>query len=381
MTGIQIDDAGIPPIEERYDLRHLTTFVPNKRTPIHNWFYYKEGFAREFVVASLEWMGVGNGTILDPFVGSGTTVLTAREVGMSSVGVDVSPLMILVSRAKCQDYSVDLLSESATEVFSVKFAKPDLSVVPREVRRYFSKYVLEDIVFFRSLIAQVQDQKVRDFLHVLLISSAIKASYAYKDGAVLRVRKRHAPPFRKFFRAKTKRAIKELQRFKPLGPEPTLYVGDARRLDFLDDSSVDCIVTSPPYLNKIEYTRVYGIEYSLFLPDVAQAPMRSYIGLDVKPDKQLFPSLPPVANAYFTDLRRALAEMWRVMKDGSKATILIAGGVFPTGVVDSDMYLCTLAVELGFKVDRILALNSRVATRDRVVKIGEARESAVILSK
>jgi len=381
MTGIRIDIAGIPPIEERYDLRHLTTFVPNKRTPIHNWFYYKEGFAREFVTASLEWMGIGNGTILDPFVGSGTTALTAREVGMSSVGVDVSPLMILVSRAKCQDYDVDLLSKSASEVFAVKFTRPNLSAVPRGVRRYFSKYVLEDVVFFRSLIDQIPDQKVRDFLYVLLISSAIKASYAYKDGAVLRVQKRHTPPFRKFFRARTKRAIRELQRFRPLGPEPALHVGDARRLDFLDDSSVDCIVTSPPYLNKIEYTRVYDIEYSLFLPGVAQAPMRSYIGLDVESDEPLFPSLPPVANAYFADLRSSLSEMWRVLKDGSKATILIAGGVFPTGVVDSDIYLCTLAVELGFRVNRILALNRRVATRDRVVKIGEARESAVIISK
>ncbi|HYA22120.1 MAG TPA: class I SAM-dependent methyltransferase, partial [Thermoproteota archaeon] len=277
MTDIQVDAAGIPPIEERYDLRHITTFVPNKRTPIHNWFYYKEGFAREFVVASLEWMGIRNGTVLDPFVGCGTTVLTAREVGMSSVGVDVSPLMIFVSRAKCQDYDVDLLSKSATDIFSVKFVRPDLSTVSREVKKYFSKYVLEDIVFLRSLVAQIQDQRIRDFFRVLLMSSAIKASYAYKDGAIVRVRERHTPPFRKFFRAKTKRAIKELERFKPPGPEPALYVGDARRLGFLDDSSVDCIVTSPPYLNKIEYTRVYGIEYSLFLPDLAQAPMRSYV--------------------------------------------------------------------------------------------------------
>lgn len=381
MIGSPIDTTGIPPIEERYDLRHLTTFIPNKRTPIHNWFYFKEGFARDFVLASLEWMGVKGGVILDSFVGSGTTVLTARELGLRSVGVDVSPLMVLVSRAKSEDHDVELLKQLGAKIFATSFVRPSLSSVPRGVRRFFSKYALEDIVFLRSLIDEITDRASRDFFIVMLMSSAMRASYAYKDGSVLRVRKKPTPPFRKFFRARVKRAIKELAEFRPVGPEPLLQVGDARKLDFLDDSSVDCVVTSPPYLNKIEYTRIYDVEYSLFLPGASPAPIRSYIGLDVGASGGPFPSLPPVANAYFADLKRCLSEMWRVMRDGSRATILIAGGVFPTGVVESDVYLAGLAKEAGFRVERIIALNKRIATRDRVVKIGEARESAVIISK
>jgi len=381
MTNTQIDTSGIPPVEERYDLRHLTTFIPNKRAPIHNWFYFKEGFARDFVVASLDWMGVKEGVLLDPFVGSGTAILTAREVGLSSMGVDISPLMVLVSRAKSEDHDVGLLRQLGSSIFATRFARPSLSSVPSSVRKYFSKYALEDIVFLRSLVDGITDERARDFFVVLLMSSAMRVSYAYKDGALLRVHKRPTPPFRKFFRARVKRAIKELERFRPIGPEPSLRVGDARRLDFIEDSSVDCVVTSPPYLNKIEYTRVYDIEYSLFLPDMPPAPIRSYIGLGVSADESVFPSLPPVANAYFADLKRWLSEMWRVMKDGSKGAILIAGGVFPTGVVDSDIYLGVLAKETGFRVDRMIALNTRVATRDRVVKIGQARESVVIISK
>lgn len=381
MIDTQIDTSGIPPVEERYDLRHLTTFIPNKRTPIHNWFYFKEGFARDFVVASLDWMGVKEGTLLDPFVGSGTAVLTAREVGLSSIGVDISPLMILVSRAKSEDHDVELLRQIGSRIFATKFIKPSLSSVPPGVRKYFSKYALEDIVFLRSLVDGITDETARDFFIVLLMSSAMRASYAYKDGGILRVRKRPTPPFRKFFRARVKRAIKELERFKPIGPEPSLYVGDARMLDFIEDSSVDCVVTSPPYLNKIEYTKVYDIEYSLFLPDIPPSSIRSYMGLDVGASETVFPSLPPVANAYFADLKRWLSEIRRVMRDGSKGTILIAGGVFPTGVVDSDICLGVLAKKMGFGVDRIIALNTRVATRDRVVKIGQARESAVIISK
>jgi len=381
MTGTRTEAPGIPPIEERYDLRHLTTFIPNKKLPVHNWFYFKEGFARDFVTTSLSWMGIESGVVLDPFMGVGTTPLTAREIGMSSIGVDVSPLMVLVSRAKCEDHDIGLLESISSEILSAKFVRPSLSSVPNWIRRYFNKYLLEDIVFFKHLIDEVDVRSAKDFLLVLLMSSAMKASYAYKDGAVLKVVRRSTPPFRKFFKSRVRKAIKDLRRSNLVGPEPTLQVGDARRMDFLEDSSVDCVVTSPPYLNKIEYTRMYSIEYELFLPHVRPASIRSYLGVDSEVEETLFPQLPTVANAYFSDLRRSLSEMHRVLRDGSKAAVLVAGGVFPTGVVDSDIYLSNLAIESGFQVDRIIALNKRVATRDRVIKIGWARESAIIMSK
>ena len=73
--------------------------------------------------------------------------------------------------------------------------------------------------------------------------------------------------------------------------------------------------------------------------------------------------------------------MRRVLRDGGKATILLAGGVFPNMIVNTDIVLASIASELGFKINAIVALNKRVATRDRVEKIGWARESAVIIQK
>ncbi|MCF3653065.1 MAG: hypothetical protein L2C94_002725 [Aigarchaeota archaeon] len=103
----------------------------------------------------------------------------------------------------------------------------------------------------------------------------MKVSLAYKDGAVLKVvRDKPVPPFRKFFRRLVKRMIKDLTRlsFKPCRLE--VYLGDARRMDFLEDEMFDAIITSPPYLNKIEYTKVYRIEYELFFGDVKIDPVR-----------------------------------------------------------------------------------------------------------
>jgi DNA modification methylase len=151
-------------------------------------------------------------------------------------------------------------------------------------------------------------------------------------------------------------------------------------LDFLEDSSVDAVITSPPYLNKIEYTKVYRIEYELFLRGEEPDLLRSFIGLS-NTEESYEPSMPPVAKAYFKDMRLVLKEVRRVLSEGKKAVFLLAGGVFPTGVVESDLELSKIALEEGFKVERIVALNKRVATRNRVEKIGWARESAVVLRK
>ncbi len=175
--------------------------------------------------------------------------------------------------------------------------------------------------------------------------------------------------------------IRDLEKSNLHGPEPELSIGDARLLKGIDDGSIDAIVTSPPYLNKIEYTKVYSLEYALFLPGEEPESIRSYIGTSVKDMTYPYPELPPVANAYLEDMRSVLSEMRRLLKEGARATILMAGGVFPNVIVNTDILLASIAAHLGFKIDAIVAMNRRVATRNRVEKIGWARESAVILQR
>jgi len=211
----------------------------------------------------------------------------------------------------------------------------------------------------------------------------MKVSFAYKDGAVLKVVKKPVPPFRKFFRRLVKKMIKDLGKmsFKPCSIE--VYLGDARRMDFLQDEQFDAVVTSPPYLNKIEYTKVYRIEYELFFGEVKVDPVRSYIGLNLKGAVDEFPelNLPEVAKAYFHDMKMSLEEIFRVLKPGGRVALVVAGGVFPDRVVESDVLIAMLAERVGFEVDKILAVNKRVATRNRTIKIGVSRESIVFMRK
>lgn len=371
-------------IEENYDLGEYVTFIPNKKLPIYNWFYFKEGFSREFVMKFLDYFKLNEKNwILDPFLGVGTILLAAKERGINGFGIDAAPLAIFVSQVKTADYDMDELKIFAKRIFSEKFKKPNLNSINKFVRKAFSKYSLEDIIFFREKIREIEDIKIKNFFTLALMKSAMDVSYAFKDGAVIKIFKKTVPPFRKYFKRIVKRMIKDIEKINFKKCELNIRLGDARKLDFLEDDFFDAIITSPPYLNKIEYTEMYKIEYELFFGHVKVDPIRSYIGLNLKNVKDIFPELdlPDIAKAYFYDMKMALNEMYRVLKNNGKVALVVAEGVFPDRIVESDILLAKIAKDVGFKIEKIIVVNKRVATRERIIKIGKARESILILEK
>ncbi len=366
-------------IEKKLEWGDLATFVPNKPLPVYNWFYYKEGFSRDLVLKLIEMFNVRNGTILDPFCGVGTTNLACMEKGIDSIGFEVSPLSLFAAKVKVGDYDTEELRETLREIKKVKFRKVDRSWVPSDIRRYFNTHTFDDVLLFKSFVRSIDDNFTRDFFKLGLISSATKCSYMYKDGSVLKVRKHPVPPFRKFYHHRMKRMIKDLEKLKIKECETVIRKGDARKLK-LENETIDFVITSPPYLNKIEYTKIYRVEEFLFFKPDKKRGVRSFIGMKAEPER-IFPDLPDVANAYFADMSHVLSELYRVCKPGAKLAIVVGNGCFPDRVVQSDILLSELAEKTGFKIRNIYVLNKRWCTRQRVIKVGELRESLLVFEK
>ncbi len=333
------------------EFRDLVTFVPNKKLPVYNWYYYKEGFSRDLVVHYLrKWRPE---SVFDPFCGVGTTLLAAKEFGIESVGIDVNPVALLASRAKTRNYDKDVLKEEADSLLSIPYHKVQY---PGHLRRFFPAPVLEDIWLFRDRIMGMDD---RDFFMLALISSAYKCSWMYKDGAVLKVVKRPVPPFRKFFKRQLKRMIRESETYR--GPEPIVLEMDARRIEL--DMEFDAVITSPPYINKIEYTKIYRVENEIMGKEDFH-PVRSFVSGN--------------PSDYFRDMEMAISGIAQHMKHGGRLALVVAGAVLPDGTsIESDMILSDIMGSHGIEVERILVARRRVATRKRTIKIGESRESII----
>ncbi len=381
-------------VEEKLEWRELATFVPNKPLPVYNWFYYKEGFAKHLVEKLIEMFKLKpDDTVLDPFCGSGTTLVACKENGINSIGLDVLPTAVFASSVKAANYDPEKLRKQAKIIFRRKFHRLNWEF-PKIMRVMINKYALEDISFFSDTIDGLEN---KDFFTLALLNASIKVSYAWKDGGVIKIKKHPVPPLRKLFQRVVYRMIKDVEeqqsgasnRMTHSVPPSVMVVQRDSREMRLDDSSVDAVITSPPYLNNIDYTKLYAIE-DFFMKMRHVPSMRSFLGVRGDKDQK---------EAYFEDMKETLKEMHRVLKHGGQVAMVLGNAYLRgrqglpqdpgertsstdiDGEIESDFILSHMAHEAGFEVEKIIVLNKRLALEDRTTKKGLLRESLIILRK
>jgi len=393
-------------ISARPELGVMMTFELSKTMPIHSWFWYKEGYAPQIV----EWLSreqrigsgktreTGHGTILDPFCGVGTTLLAAKGMGYDSLGVDASPLAAFVSSVKCASYSEQDLEDVEAFMARMKNIRPDERAMRSrwdfelfDTRAAFPRRNHQDILALRAAIEE-ESERCRDLLLLSLPSSLPQASLMLKDGGVLKIRRdKRAMPIREVMRRKLKAILRDLRESPVGGPMPKVSLGDARRMD-MKGSSVDAVITSPPYLNNIDYSKIYGLELSLLEMSKAAASemrmraVRSFIrtgdpgsGSELPPEVGDIGARIPIIGTYFKDMEESIKEMHRVLKPGGVADIIVSNSVIHETHVLVDEILAEIGERIGFIESEVIVGAERIAdVRPHKVK---TRESVVVLRR
>ena len=314
--------------------------------------------------------------ILDPMSGSGTVLAIARSKGHRAIGVDIDPLAVLISRVwttaidsgAVQEKAVEVL-ERARSVFSslrTRHAYPEDSddETKRFVRYWFDDYARRQLAALATIIRDIRDNSIRDALWCafsrLIITKQSGASLAM-DLSHSRPHRvfRRAPvkPFRKFLWAVDRVVGSCIDSGKPsIGPAVVVSEGDARNL-VLDNGSVDLVLTSPPYLNAIDYFRcskfsLVWMGYSIGeIRRLRSVIVGTEIGKDARDDCELQKILADlklkpkllrrqemVLIRYIDDMRRSVREAARVLiRDGCAVYVIgentIRGTFIPNSLI------------------------------------------------
>lgn len=365
-------------ITHRHEMGELATFKPNSDLSVYRWFYFKEGFARDLVSSLIDRFKPKR--VLDPFCGSGTTLLACKERGIYSEGIDASPLAVFVTRVKTEDYDIDAIKKEDERIMGLRPVETkEKKFNDPIIKRAFPPRVMKEIMFYKGYIENIDDEKTRNFFLFALMTAGMKSSFAFKDGAVLKLEKRPLPPLRQSFKRQVYKMISDLEFFSAKG-QCKSNVGDARMLSY--DSEFDAVITSPPYLNKIEYTNIYRIELELFLETESKPQLRSYLGAHGKTYEK-FSSLPVTGQSYFADMDMVMRGISSSLKDGGKAAVVIGNACYPDEgiVINSDEIIADIAQNHGLATMEIICVNERWCTRNRTEKINQVRESVVIMEK
>jgi len=292
-----------------------------------HWIYpYKGKYHPQMIRSLLNVIRLKPGeTVLDPFIGSGTTAVEAQLLGINCIGIDVSRLCILISKVKTESiYALEQVKKLAG------------SVAPSNVES-----VQSDIIRKKSW-ETVKDERVRNFYQTAEM-------IAHSDES------RRGRDFIKSFYENINKMMESVNDYRNLCKEHALKLGnvkiiegDARHLD-IPDNSIDGIITSPPYSIALNY--VENDAHSL-----------KALGYDLNKIKQDFIGVRGSGfekfKLYNEDIRIAIGEMYRVLKPGRFCVIVIGNVTYRSEEVQTTNIVIETCKSEGFqllrKVDKII---------------------------
>ena len=400
--------------EYRLHLGPAATSRELKSAPRHRWFYFPHSFSPRLVFQLFdEWRLREGDRVLDNFVGSGTTLLAAQERGLTAVGVDMSPLAVMVSNTKASTYDPASLRCTLKQLVPTgeNPASSGLDLIPRLLKAYTDEE-RRALASLLHLILALQTPH-RAFFLLALIWTARTYSRAVSDGGWFRWQDwpDRSPELLDAFRSTVDTMVDDVEATKSKRSatvEATL--ADARRLP-LPTASVDAAITSPPYANRHDYSRVFHVDLLLLglaeaaIKQLRYSSIRSHVeakapngfeaalqqleepkqmpelltDMDTGGDKRVSRML----KGYFQDLSLSLAEASRVLRPSGHVAYIV-GNVQHAGVmVPVDQMLAEMAPEVGLVFEKAWVLRLRGNSAQQMSTYGRqpSRETAVIFKK
>ncbi len=266
-------------------------------------------------------------TVLDPFCGSGTTLVQANEMGINAIGYDISAFNVLLCRAKTARYNIAKARQEVLDVlekvriatqtnpyqpplWAVESTVPPLSEVNDPyLKRWFAPQARRELLTYRRFI-ETEGYEYQDLLKMILSRSARSARltthfdldfpkspqtepyWCYKHS-------RECYPTTEAFKFLKRYSLDTLRRIEEFAARRTkaavtIHHADSRRATF---PPIDGVITSPPYVGLIDYHEQHAYAYHL-------------LGLEDRRDHEIGPAVNGSSQKTQQQYQRDIAEVF-----------------------------------------------------------------------
>lgn len=350
------------------------------------WYRYKEGFSVKLVEDLIKkYSSSKSGIILDPFLGSGTTIIGSNVCGFDGIGFEVNPFTNFLASAKIKNYPSNFSEQFIDKVNKIlgsnlemveEYPLPNLSfahkVFDGDIRKSFMK--------IRTLI----NKETGDIKNLLLLGwlSSLEELSNYRKGG-------NGLKFKKSIRHKSFDVVDTLKKkylniYEDLKTD-TSYIqifnnsiikdSSLNLCNYVEKESIVGAIFSPPYANCFDYTEIYKLElwFGEFVQNREEVKslrnfaLRSNLNyksinhvhstkeIDIfidDMDESLWDKrIPNMLRGYFDDMFTVIDNLKIVLKTGGFCCIVVGNSTYGGVVVPTDLLLADYAKNNGFIVD------------------------------
>jgi len=263
----------------------------------HGWYKFVLGFSPGLVRHCLRKFETKKGQlVLDPFCGTGTTNVECKRLAIDSIGIEANPVAYFAAKVKTQwNISSRELVETAEQISQEAFANyrkfglseelplsssarpvrteygkslgttPSLNEDERSIlpRGFINERPLTKVLILRELVARITDRHIRDALSLALATTLVNDASNLGFGPEVHKSKDRADAnVIAGFLSRVERMANDLREKPSIVGSARIILGDSRAVaDYVPQKGkVNFVITSPPYPNEKDYTRMTRLE-------------------------------------------------------------------------------------------------------------------------
>ena len=383
------------------------TFKANQSLGRHNWLRLTPAYSRHLVEQLVSSLG-SRDRVLDPFCGTGTTALTCAEYGIRADTVDINPFLVWLANAKFTAYTLEELAEA--KQFQTRLRLPaDKNGFWHPPLADIEKWWTEDeLAPLSALFNAIKEAEVSEPARNLLFSAFCRVaietasvsfghqSMSFKprngDNGIIKTcaREQVSGLFRRRLAEILEAAATELD-----GSLARAFLGDSRNLHTTLRAKYSCVITSPPYPNRMSYIRelrpyMYWLGYlqngrqageldwqaiggtwgcatsNLMRWQPSEEARVPFDGLDkmIAGISKRSEVLARYVYKYFEDCVHHFRSLARVLRDGATAHYIVGNSKFYDEMVHTEEIYAALMRANGFQEVRIENIRKRNSKKE-----------------